>query len=266
MKTHLILSGGGVYGVYMLGCLDSLLKKYTFTHICGTSIGSVIGVLTSFMSISEIMKILIEKKIITDDDIDIKNMYINFGLIEPNTLLEIIKNCFKKKFNNINPSFKEFVKLTKKQIYITGTNLSTHTLDVFNANDYPEMPILKAIEISISIPFIFTKVAYNNNIYVDGGITCMYPSKIFKNTDKKKQLCIYIVPPNVNINLSDPKSYIMAIVSTLLKSQHNEDNNIEKIIIDNNVHVNLVDYKSSDVTSMFIYGKDKADNFIKKIS
>ena len=60
----------------------------------------------------------------------------------------------------------------------------------------------------------------------------MYPSKIFKNVNKKKQLCIYIVPPNVNADLSDPKNYIISIVSTLFKSQHHEDNNIDKIIIE----------------------------------
>jgi predicted acylesterase/phospholipase RssA len=264
MKTHLILSGGGVYGVYMLGCLDVLLKKHKFTHICGTSIGSVIGVLISFMSISDIMYILQEQRIITDDDIDIKNVYINFGLIQPVTLLQLIKKCFSKYLNIENPTFKEFLNKTKKYIFITGTNLTKNSLDIFNVSDHPDMSILTAIEISISIPLLFTKVTYNNNVYVDGGVTCMYPSKVYKNIDNKKQFCIYIVPPNVNSDLSDPKAYIMSIISTLIKSQSNNDDNIDKIIIDNNVYINLVDYKRSDIEYMFNYGKDKANDFLKK--
>ena len=67
-----------------------------------------------------------------------------------------------------------------------GTNLSTGYGEVFSVEHTPNMRILDAVRVSMSIPLFFSAVrAASGDVYVDGGLMNNYPVKLF---DRRKYL------------------------------------------------------------------------------
>ena len=67
-----------------------------------------------------------------------------------------------------------------------GTNLSTHFGKVFSIERTPEMSIVEAVRISMSIPLFFAVVRdERGDVFVDGGVLNNFPIKLF---DRKKYI------------------------------------------------------------------------------
>jgi len=67
-----------------------------------------------------------------------------------------------------------------RDIYLMGTNLSTHFAEVFSVEHTPRMCIADAVRISMSIPLFFSAMrSLRGDVYVDGGVLDNYPIKLF---------------------------------------------------------------------------------------
>ena len=62
---------------------------------------------------------------------------------------------------------------------------------------YPDLSLYKAIRMSISIPFYFTPVEYNGNLYVDGGCVDDFPLHKFKH--KIDNVIGILINGNINV-------------------------------------------------------------------
>jgi hypothetical protein len=76
-------------------------------------------------------------------------------------------------------TFREFWLRTKRDLFITGTNVSKKRLEVFSHYTTPDMSVLTAMQISMSAVPFFKCVKYNGDIYVDGAFALNYPINIF---------------------------------------------------------------------------------------
>jgi len=178
----LCLSSGGVYGIAYIGAIDYLIgekiielskiKKYV-----GTSVGALISYLLIIgYSIKDVNDIIINlnfNKLQTD--IDINKILENFGINNGSKFSYMIKFFLKKKLNLDDITFNELYKKTNINFIIIGTNFNKGEEVVFNYINTPDMSILLALRISVSIPIIFTPVLYNNEYYVDGGLSNAFP-------------------------------------------------------------------------------------------
>jgi NTE family protein len=54
---------------------------------------------------------------------------------------------------------------------------------VFSAKSDPDLPIWKAVRMSVSIPFVFEPVHHDGGVYVDGGLSWNYPIDLFDHAD-----------------------------------------------------------------------------------
>jgi NTE family protein len=84
-----------------------------------------------------------------------------------------------------------FLELGIKNICFTGTNCTDKTLEIFDYERTPDMPIDLAIRISVSIPWFFESVKYNGKEYIDGGCLENYPMTVFDQApyfDKNNRL------------------------------------------------------------------------------
>ena len=81
-------------------------------------------------------------------------------------------------------TFKDLYEKTNKILTIVVTNLNKNCAEYLNYETRPDMSILKAIRMSISIPILITPVNDNNTIYVDGALLDSYPYNYYKNTNK----------------------------------------------------------------------------------
>lgn len=87
----------------------------------------------------------------------------------------------KKKNIKKNITFKELFEQTQSKLIITGTCINDVTIKYFSVDTFPNMPILKAIRISISIPFIFRPYLFEGKLWVDGGCIDNFPIDLFND-------------------------------------------------------------------------------------
>jgi NTE family protein len=205
MTRHkLVISGGGVRGISAMGALAYLHDNNELNDIivyCGTSVGAII---CSLLNIGYIPKEIfnITKKIdfgkifICDIDKILDNKCI--GLYSSENIISIIGKLFQKKMYPDNITFRELYEKTQKKLIITGVCLNDVSLHYFSHESCPDMCVLKAIQISIAVPFLFKPVYYDNKIWVDGGCLNNFPINLFDECENV--IGIYLGFSDINMN------------------------------------------------------------------
>lgn len=184
MIEHIVLPGGGYLGLYELGVLKYLNKNnfYDISNIKtihGTSVGALIGTMISLNIDWD-----------TIYDYIIKRPWHKTANISPSMLFDVIpkKGLFSTKIlrNIIIPLFhcidihtditmKELYEHTNISLYLYTIDVNTFEIISLNHNDFPNLEVLKAIEMSCAIPYIFQPVEHNGDFYIDGGLLNNYP-------------------------------------------------------------------------------------------
>jgi NTE family protein len=111
--------------------------------------------------------------------------------------------------------------ITNKRLIITGTCLDLNQIEYFDYIRTPDMPVVIALRISISIPILFTPYNYNNHVYVDGGLLDNYPMDQFKD-ELDDTLGFYIVN-NGKIKIDCLENFFVAFLNSIVKSIYLKD-------------------------------------------
>lgn len=157
-KTGFVLSGGGMRGVAHLAIFD-VLKELGITPdiIAGTSAGAICGAFFAAGYNSAVsLEILRESKIFHFNNVVINKP----GFLNINVLQSLIEKHFPTNTFESLP-----IPLT-----VTATDIVNAQLQYFSGGT-----LSKAIAASACIPVIFEPVAYNDTLYVDGGIMNNFP-------------------------------------------------------------------------------------------
>lgn len=185
-KNILVISGGGLKGLSALGAIKCLNDNdiILFPEIfAGSSVGSIICFLINIgYSPKDIYDLLEQLNFIQlIKYVEPENILFDpcFGLSSPEPILEVIYGFMKKKNIDKNITFKELFNKTKSKLIITGTCVNDTSLKYFSVDTYPDMHILKAIRISISIPFIFRPYSFEGKLWVDGSCMNNFPIDLF---------------------------------------------------------------------------------------
>lgn len=197
---NLVFEGGGVKGIAYVGAMELLKEKGIFSNIRrvgGTSAGAINATLFALgFSIPEQNTIL--KKLdfnnFMDDSWgivrDTERLITRFGWYKGEFFYEWVSGLIKEKLGDPNATFENLREAGKPDLYVYGTNLSTHFGEVFSYEHTPTARIADAVRISMSIPLFFAAFRNaRNDVYVDGGLLNNYPVKLF---DRDK----YIDPAN----------------------------------------------------------------------
>jgi NTE family protein len=178
----LCLSSGGVYGIAYIGALDYLIEeKIIDLNNIKNFVGTSVGALTLFMiiigySIKDMNDIIINlnfSKLQTE--LKIEELLGNYGINNGSKFIYMLKFFINKKLKVDDITFNELYLKYKKNFIVIGTNFSKGEETIFNYKNTPDMSIVTAIRISISVPFVFTPVLYNDEYYVDGALTNIFP-------------------------------------------------------------------------------------------
>lgn len=212
-KTHVVIGGGGVYGIALLGALASTYES--ITHFSGTSAGAVISICLCLYTPEELLKELEGFEFFPDESIDFGYFLEEFGFVDGRFLLDKVDELIHRKTNGTVKTLLDLYTYTGKTVHVCGTNLSTQQAEYFNYKTHPTMEIRDALRISTSIPLVMKKVEYNGCLYTDGGVSDNFPLEPFVNVKSSKILGIRlkICHNNVNLNFQD---YIGLLVCTLL--------------------------------------------------
>lgn len=272
MIDTLVISGGGLKGFCMISSINQLfinniINFKNIKNYYGTSVGSLLcSLLAIGYTLDEIM-VFIDKfdfeKI--SDEIDIDNLFNNYGVFSGNNIILVLETLFEEKINNKNITFKQLYELNNVNLNIIATNVTDGVEEVFNYNNSPNLNIMLAIRMSIAVPIIFTPVLYNNKLYVDGALTNNFPINHVKNNN------FIGITTNFKKTLDNPtllnyiyNCVIIPIQSINLKNitRQNVDNII--FIEDNNIKTGNFGLNKENKDNLMEIGRLSAINYINK--
>jgi predicted acylesterase/phospholipase RssA len=184
--------GPGAMGMFsLIGALHSIKDQLdTIEEISGASAGAIIGLCLSLnKEINEIFDFLFKIDIVKYYKFKIKNFSNNFGFIK---LLDS-KHLFLD-FFGFDPTFKDL----KKKLYVAIYNVNYGRNEYLSVDTHPDMSVIDAMFISMSIPFLFTSTQIEGNYYIDGGIYEKIPLTPFFGKKKDDVLGIELDFTTVN--------------------------------------------------------------------
>lgn len=189
-QIGITLSGGGARGVAHLGILQALEEfGVKPSIISGTSAGAVAGAFYAMgFSPKEILEIVKKGQFFS---------FTNIRFIKPGIFsMKGFENIYSKYFPN--NSFSDL----KIPLHVAATNILTGEVDYFS-----EGKLSEALMASSCIPIVFEPIAFNDAIYVDGGVVDNFP------TDPIKDKCEILIGSNVNsIRLEKEKMHMNNIL------------------------------------------------------
>lgn len=157
-KIGIVLSGGGIRGIAHLGVLKAFINTgIQFSHISGTSAGSIVGAFyAAGIDPEEGLNIFIKTKLLRF----VRPALGNLGLMNIEHTADLLKTYFPQ----------DKIEDLKIPLTIAATNFSEGNLVYFNKG-----PLIRAIQASCCIPGIFKPIIINEQMYVDGGVLNNFP-------------------------------------------------------------------------------------------
>lgn len=189
-KVGIVLSGGGIRGIAHLGVLKAFKNAgITFSHISGTSAGSIAGAFfASGIDPEEGLDIFIKAKLLRF----VRPAVGSLGLINIENTAALLKEHLP--IDNIED--------LKIPLTIAATNFSDGRLVYFEQG-----PLIRAVLASSCIPGIFKPIMIDEQMYVDGGILNNFPIEPLLNN------CDYIIGSSCNhLNVVDKITNITALM------------------------------------------------------
>jgi predicted acylesterase/phospholipase RssA len=181
---HIVLCGGGPVGLVQYGALKYLTSiKYldynNIKSIYATSIGCIISfVYIINLEWSWMDDFLIKRpweKLVNFTPYDFLNMFYAKGLLN----LEFVTNCLKPlylaKDIDLSITLKEFFDLTNIEFNLYTCNFTRFEKEKLNYITYPDLPVIEAIYMSLTIPILCVPFYKNDCFYFDGGILVICP-------------------------------------------------------------------------------------------
>lgn len=273
MFKELVISGASTNFMAILGALDYIYQQNLHHHIhryVASSIGSVICLLLAIGYTPRIIQDVTLKCNFSDfHDITCDNVlsfFDNLGIITGNKIMNLICSFIKKKNIPTTITFHQFKERFKKSLFITTWCLQDKDTVCMSHKNHPDMEILTAIRMSISIPFMFRPVQWLGKTYVDGAIIDHYPTRF---SIKKDSIGICI---NVNSTVKEPMditNYINVIMRGITEvvyeyktKKHKHPFTIE-IMIPNDDIINFeLTKETKDL--LFEIGKKQAKEYVEK--
>ena len=275
----LVFSGGGINGYVFSGILKYLGEKNIyFKKFAGTSIGSLYATLLALkIPYLDIIKVLHIFNYEDHHNIDIINLFTDFGLDNFLNIEKFIKNIFLKytTYKDLNKiTFKNLYEYTGNLLIINAVNIISNKVEYFSHIDTPNMSIIDAIKASMCIPIIFKPITYENKLYVDGGLleNCIFN---YSNISTYKPLFLNIKVMKSNeeqinykdiIDNTDFFSYIKLIMMSIMNNifdQQISNEDIINIYISNERNIFTLDIDSKDKEILYALGYQSIDNYFK---
>ncbi len=188
MIKNLVLSGGALKGFSFIGVIEYLEDNNLLSNL-ETLVGSSAGSLICFLLCLNLTSLQIKKNCTVllnsylQEPIDLNlifNLNQSLGIDNGHIIIDLLKELCLEHFKADRITFFEFVKKTGYNLVVCASNLTTREPTYFCVDNSPHVNVLDAIRASITIPFIFTPIVIDKQIYVDAGIFNHFPINFIK--------------------------------------------------------------------------------------
>jgi predicted acylesterase/phospholipase RssA len=280
---HLVITGGGPSGIKYLGIIQELERQKYFNidnieSIYATSAGSIIAVLISLKY----------------DDWDTLNNYVvnrpwhdaykitaemifgsysNKGLFDEKITDTFFKPLFDAKDIPLTITMSEFYEIAKIELHFFSIEMNIFEIIDINYKSFPELPLLKAVLMSSSIPMLFCPVYHEDKCYIDGALICNYPLKYcLQNHPKEEIFGIRNKNIIVNNNIIDKETGLLEYITHfigkfIVSANHKSNDTIDNEINCDTEPLSLEFFKNALYSTEFRQelldsGIDKAKSFL----
>lgn len=270
--TVLVLGPGGAKGFLQVGALLYLETANYLSKIdkyVGVSVGAIItALIVCGLSVKELLIIALE----TDISADLKNVTLaditeHWGLIPHNYLREKLTTAIRNKLQFL-PTMQQLFEITKKSLTIVTYNCQLDKEEYINHLTHPQFPLVEALLASASIPLVFQKFLYQNQLYIDGAFGNPYPVD-YHDDGTEQVLGIYIETESIQRDSAPDLSHFLKISQCAIAQLRRF---IIKRSTDNCRHLalrtNLRDmtggtFTTSDKISLVCTGHSTCEEFLK---
>ena len=176
MIDTLIFGPGGGKSFSFLGAVDAAISQKVIelrdvTCFGGTSGGSFVAFLFAVgFTPKEATAFLctIDFGILFDDFPDPSLLVEKYGLCDGNRIEYVLREILLQRLGQDKITFQELQERTGIDLLVQVTNLTKKEVIVCGPDTTPGFDIVKAIRMSISLPFAFTPVSHDGDLWVDG--------------------------------------------------------------------------------------------------
>jgi predicted acylesterase/phospholipase RssA len=240
MIRNLVVSGGSTKTLAAIGCIRYLEEMHVICDIMnfvGTSAGSILCLMSCLGYTSEEMIAILEQEMVTknrgqlsfDELLDL-NVLNSYGLDSGDNMQKFIEQIVNEKLGRTSITFLELAKVTGKNLVICVANLSKQQPEYMDVDTEPYMDVVKAIRMSISLPFIFTPVLHNGNIYVDGALYETLPiGYITRFKDPLKDTIAIHTRTVIDTTINSFSDYISVLFSSVVDKANSGKTTSKKV-------------------------------------
>lgn len=204
---NLVMEGGGIRGIAYGGALQELEKRGVLAgiqRVGGTSAGAIQAALLAVgYSPAEIIEVVNHTPVQRLNDGRLiffggsTRLLKQYGWYRGDQFTKYMSELVGRKTGNPNLTLGQLHQLAltgrTRDLYVTGTNLTTQRVEVFSYETHPQLRVADAVRISMSIPLYFRAVLLDEHgnivikpkkeqkvsVLVDGGLLANYPIDLF---------------------------------------------------------------------------------------
>ena len=247
---HIILPGGGPNVLYVYGAIKKLAQTNVWKYneietIHGTSAGAIAGLILMLrINWDDLDNYFVNRpwqSVFSFTPQHFFDAYKNKGLLNIDNLKLLYLPLFNVVDYSIDITFKQLYDACNKKLYIYATELNNFKLEYFSVDNTPDMKVIDAVYMSISIPPMFQPLLQEEKCYLDGGLFANYPLEqcinLINNVNLDEILGIKIIY-NMDkschiVKSSNLSEYLFFIVRRLICNMENDQN--KEITIKNEV-------------------------------
>lgn len=201
--THLVFEGAGIKGLAYAGvvaALEEADRMREVRHVAGTSAGAITALLVALdYKSGEVLQIVSDTRFESFNDGGFPllggavRMGRSYGWYKGERFLRWLEDLIEAKTGNPDITFEQMHQAGFRDLYVTATCINRQQMVVLSRHTYPNMRLLDAVRISMSIPFYFQAMWIDEggrvlgkreersqaDLMVDGGFLANFPIFLF---------------------------------------------------------------------------------------
>ena len=246
-----LVIGPAAMGIYaFIGSL-TVLDLNKIEEVSGSSAGSILGLFICMgKTVEEILDFCLHVNLKELTTMNLLTLITKFGLISHDPIKKALKDFCG------NPTFKEL----KKKLYVTSFCVNRSETEYFSVDTYPDMSVIDAVCMSMTVPFLFETIKYNSFTYLDGGTLELVPSMAFINKDPKNVMVLrLLINKNYVPEIKSIKDFINGVIQLAVNSKSMEKTIYKEIHVDIGL-VNIFNFlmEEDDKLKLYLLGYQTA--------
>ena len=237
MYKYLAIQGAGVglyaYVGWMIQNKESII---TLDEVSGSSAGAIIALLWGLgWDPQRILEASLSVDLKRASEYSISNLFSTYGFMNYTLIRETILNVI-----GFDPMFKDL----KRKIHIAAYCLNKRTTHTFSVDSHPEMSVIDAAIMSLSIPLVIGAFKYNGNYYIDGSFGEEWPITPFlnKNPDHVIQLGIELHHTPADDKINSLRRFLTSFLISITTIRHKDYTNFKTFRIKMENNFNCIDF------------------------